>query len=548
MLLALLSFIAVIPAAAAVEGMWNVYSVAGDYYLEDKEDDEFAAVPGYEYTDEGLRIIPADWSEHTPRFGVQTKDIVDLKEGVYFEVRIDDFTYNADKWFSINVADKPYASPGTNNVEKYGESMTTLIRPDNNGKMSYVEWYYGAFQWSNRTDMTTPDTEKYDENGKPILALTITWDGTTYAMDINGAPAPDSTIDYMNEHYANGEAYIGLNLMNSNKGGTAACTILKFGTSKENAEVPVGEDSAEPTPFKGDPIADIIDPSTVAEGQPAIYMNGSRTLSDSKSSTGRSGTGNTRLNEDGTFRYTANSTNAEISFAPKNEISYSIDDFPVILGLTKNFCTCDMDGECMAFESADMYIMTGEFIGADDQHKASEINMCDEPIVKDGDTYLYFYVDTTEDISWDAEGRINGARLDLNGILLEPGKNAFDVCFLAVFRSVEEAEAFVVNWIGVEEENTTDTDAPDVGGDTEAPADSSEETQAPDGGDGTQAPSSDKEETKTPDKNEEKENDTPTTGDDSVKGGCGSVVGFGTVAIVVMVAGVGCVTFKKRRQ
>ena len=87
MLLSLLSFIAVIPAAAAVEGMWNVYSVAGDYYLEDKEDDEFAAVPGYEYTDEGLRIIPADWSEHTPRFGVQTKDIVDLKEGVYFDIK-----------------------------------------------------------------------------------------------------------------------------------------------------------------------------------------------------------------------------------------------------------------------------------------------------------------------------------------------------------------------------------------------------------------------------------------------------------------------------
>jgi hypothetical protein len=434
--------------------------------------------------------------------------------------------------------------------------MTTLIRPDNNGKIAYVEWYYGAFQWSNRTDMTTPDTEKYDENGKPILALTITWDGTTYAMDINGAPAPDTTIAYMNEHYANGEAYIGINLMNTNKGGTAACTVLKFGTSKEDAEVPVGEDSAEPTPFKGDPIADIIDPSTVPEGQPAIFMNGSRTLSDSKSSTGRSGTGNTRLNEDGTFRYIANSSNAEISFAPKNDVSYSIDDFPVILGLTKNFCTCDMDGECLGFESADMYIITGEFIGADDQHKATEINMSYDPIVKDGDTYLYFYVDTSEDINWDAEGRFNGARLDLNGILWNsPGQNAFDVCFLALFRSVEEAEEFVMNWIGVEEEViTTETEAPDVTDETEAPTDiedteapdDSEETQAPVGGDETKTPSSDKEETNAPDKGND---NAPATDDkaDKAEGGCGSFVNFGALAIITLAAGMGCVAFKKRR-
>ena len=564
MLLSLLCVFTAIPASAAVEGMWNVYSVAGDYYLEDKEDDEFAAVPGYEYTDEGLKVIPADWSDHSPKFGVHTKDVVDLKEGVYFEVRIDDFTYSGDKWFSISVADKPYAAPGTTNVEKYGESMTTLIRPDDNGKIAAVEWRYGAFQWSDRTSMTTPDEEKYDENGKPILALTITWDGTTYAMDINGAPAPDTTIAYMNEHYADGEAYVGINLMNSNKGGTAACTILKFGTSKEDAETPVGEDSAEPTPWKGDPIAEIADPSTVPEGQPAIYMNGSRTLSDSKSSTGRKGTGNTKLNEDGTFHYTALSSNAEISFAPKNEISYSIDDFPVIVALTKNFCTCDMD-ECMAFESADMYVITGEFVGADDKHKASEINMCYDTIFKDGDSYLYFYVDTSEDINWDAEGRFNGARLDLNGVLFDtPGRNGFDVCFMALFRSVEEAEAYVLNWIGVEEEDETDapvggdeTDAPVGGDETDAPVGGDEtdapvggsETDAPVGGDETNAPAGN--ETQAPDKtddNNKGEANVPTTGDDTTGGGCGAFVGFGAIAVIALIAGVGFAAFKKERE
>jgi hypothetical protein len=179
-----------------------------------------------------------------------------------------------------------------------------------------------------------------------------------------------------------------------------------------------------------------------------------------------------------------------------------------------------------------------------------------DPIVKDGDTYLYFYVDTSEDINWDAEGRFNGARLDLNGILWNsPGQNAFDVCFLALFRSVEEAEEFVMNWIGVEEEViTTETEAPDVTDETEAPTDiedteapdDSEETQAPVGGDETKTPSSDKEETNAPDKGND---NAPATDDkaDKAEGGCGSFVNFGALAIITLAAGMGCVAFKKRR-
>ena len=219
----------------------------------------------------------------------------------------------------------------------------------------------------------------------------------------------------------------------------------------------------------------------------------------------------------------------------------------------------------MAFESADMYIMTGEFIGADDQHKLNEINMCYDTIFKDGDSYLYFYVDTSEDISWDAEGRFNGARLDLNGVLWNvPGRNAFDVCFVALFRSVEEAEEYVLNWIGVEEEEETDapvvggdeTDAPVVGGDeTDAPVVGGDETDAPAvGGDETQAPSGDEEETKTPNKTDKTDNNdngnanVPTTGDDTAAKGCGGVVGFGAIALIALTAGVGFAAFKKERE
>ncbi|MBQ8408544.1 MAG: hypothetical protein IJY39_06720 [Clostridia bacterium] len=93
LMLSMLSALAIVPTSA-IDGDWIVYSKA-DHYMDDYEGD-IMSIPGYEYTDDGLKVIPADWRDFTPGAGVQTKEKVDIKEGVYMEVRVDEFSNNSD--------------------------------------------------------------------------------------------------------------------------------------------------------------------------------------------------------------------------------------------------------------------------------------------------------------------------------------------------------------------------------------------------------------------------------------------------------------------
>ena len=99
MLLALC--VALVVPASAVDGNWIVYSKA-DYYEPDFEGD-IMSIPGYEYNAEGLRILSADWRDFKPGAGMQTKEKLDIKEGVYMKVRIDEFNYETDHWFNFHI-------------------------------------------------------------------------------------------------------------------------------------------------------------------------------------------------------------------------------------------------------------------------------------------------------------------------------------------------------------------------------------------------------------------------------------------------------------
>ena len=63
------------------EGEWNVFARRGAY--EDKDEEERISIPGYEYTDDGLHMIPPKFSDTDRAWGIiQTKDQVDLRQGV----------------------------------------------------------------------------------------------------------------------------------------------------------------------------------------------------------------------------------------------------------------------------------------------------------------------------------------------------------------------------------------------------------------------------------------------------------------------------------
>ncbi len=516
--------------AAAIDGQWVVYGPK-DQYLEGYEGD-MRPVPGYEYTKEGLKVIPADWRDFKPVFGVQTKEPVDLRDGVYMLIRIDEFTYANDKWFNLSVWDEQYVAPGNKNTSKFGAGLQALIRPSDYGDVGGAAWYINGFDACGTSYMPT-GAERKDAEGHVLLALTITWDGKTYAVDINGAQAPAACSQFLNEHFPDGQAYIGFNTQNANKGGTAACTVLKFGTSKAKATAPMGDDSKKPDNTYLT-LADIAEPDTVEPGKPGVFMNANREYSDSKTNMGKLETGS--MTEDFAFHVVAQDAVVSKNFQVKNEVSYAIEDFPVALALTRNLCTCDEE-TCMALETAAFYMMAGDIISATDAYQAKYLNMPNEPIVKGEDSYLYFYVDMKgEDVTFDATGRINGVRFDvLTPNYQEAGKNAFDICFIAFFRNVEEAEQYVYDWLGMEKPvETTETESETV---TEAPTAESEteekttETENP---------------AQTEEKNTEKGTEEESKG--GAAGGCASVLGMGSALVIVLVGACGVVSFRKKNS
>ena len=551
--------------ASAVDGQWIVYSYTSPYKADfDPSEFEPSPVPGYSYVSgEGLVVTPADWRDYTPSFGIQTKEKVNLKDGVYILIRIDDFTYANDKWFTYSIADTQYLSIGSSNIEKYGELLTALMRPNDAGQINSIQWNKSNFQSSGTNAMSYTDEQKYDENGKPLLEMVVTWDSakSTYDVKINGTSAPQDSIDWMNEHFANGEGYIGMNIRNGNKGGTAALTVLKFGTDKETAITPSGDDFAEPENHYAT-IAEIADPETVEAGKPAIFMNGSRELSDSKNTTKKTNT--TSLADDYSIHFAADRANQEIGFSVKNEVSYNLADFPIIMVLTRNLCTCGMD-ECIALESANMYIMSGETTAASDSYKVNELSMCYDPIIKGDDSYLYFFVDMEADAGWDYAGRFNGARFDIKGVQYDiPGLNAFDVCWLALFRNIEEAESFVMDWIGVEETTETEpaesTEAEDTTVAIETDGEEDDETEETvKGGDQATEKESEKVTTEKAEAPTEAENEKDPAETDKASGGeketdavdesgCGSSIGFGAISLIAVAGAFGFVAYKKKED
>lgn len=530
--------------ASAVEGDWMVYS-RKEQYRDDYEDDEYVSVMGYEYTNEGFHTTsPTFFEGQSPRGGLQTRSSYDIKEGVYMLIRVDEFSYDApDKWINLNIWSEPMVELASKDAERDGFGVQTIMRCDNSGKFAQLEWYIEGFTQVSVVPFAFNDVEMYDEEGRALFELVVTYENNSFALTINGVAAPQGVIDYMNETFVDMEAYLGMAFFHTKTLGKASFTVLKYGTSQETALTPSGDDREDPTNYSLE-IAEIADPSTVEDGKPAILINGSKEASDSYTTAGKSATGNSILNEDNSVTYIASSSSVSVVYKPKNEVSYSIEDFPVVMMLVRNLCTCgEEDGKCIACEEVTLYLATGEFNSPDGEHCTS-FYTCWDPIEIDGESYLYFYIDMSDDFApWEAKGRVNNIRVDFQNIdYTTPGLNQFDVCFVGVFRDLEDAEGYVYDYLGVEkpvdtEESSTEeattvasegaTSTPE--GTTVAPEGT---TAAPEGttaaSEGTTA--------------------APADNDDQRRGGCGSVVGFGAIVMVATVGAVGFVTFKKKED
>lgn len=552
----LLSMIIVvsIPATAA-DGEWTTYASPDTYGENDDGTPKTPIVAGFKYTADGFTTVDADWSGNNPFVTAQTKAPVNFENGIYLKVCVDRFAYeDNDAWININFWDSQNIKPGS---AGYGQGIQTLIRPHTDDVASgewyydYIEWW--AYEWIGAGTSYFKDTDGNDvklpvEDGKITFELELKNEDGKYTLNINGAAAPDSIVYALTDIFTEGEAYIGVTLYNSTYESVAGLTILEFGTCKEDAITPDGDDSRAPQNAEFEPEAEIADPSTVPAGVPAIFMTGNKESSHTSAIAAYQG--DTFTIEDD-FSVRVLDTNGDMwnssRFSVKSSVSYDIDDFPVMCFLTKNFCTCDDPMDCYATEEVQAYLMAGKGRAPGSGGCAPvNLDVCWDPIVIDegenAGSYLYFYYDTSsadalefaggEGGPRDWTGRIHAVQMEFLHLSADATRSAINIEWVAFFRSVEEAKAYIFSSLGVEDDGSGDAT-------TELPGDVTTEAS---GNVTTEA----KGEEKTEAKGEEK---TEAKGDDNVAiNSCGSVIGTGAVAVVALVATAGAVLLRKKED
>jgi len=462
----LVSMAVVVPQAADIPGDWTTYRAASEY--PENSDKPQKPEAGYKYTEEGFTVIPADYTDSTPFMTVQSKEPQLVQEGIYMEFRVDDYAYNGpdhntDSWICISITNKPKVVPGST---AYGGGWLCLIRGNGGGADAAVESWNtvednesskGNFQKLGAASVTP----ELDNNGCEHYTFEATYNGSAYNFKVNGVSMPGMAVATANlkKLDPNGEFYVGVTLYSSLKDGTAAMTILDYGTDKAHANPPTGSDSKEPEPnlIK---VADISDPSTVPENQPALYWDASVVNTSGGTNIALAPLG------DNSYRATMSEALGFFSWNMTRSISYSGTDFPVFTALLRNYYG----------EGGTLWYYGGEILGATDSNHEDWSAYDGLYYEHEENEYVLVTVDLTD--LW--EGRIHGIRIDFAA---PADAMEFDICYMGFFRSVDEAETYAKTRlaekgvdVGEEESETTATEETDATDETTAPEDDTSAT------------------------------------------------------------------------
>lgn len=472
MLLAMIPAGILTAGAGGTEGDWTVWRDP-EKYEDAGWEDVFKPDPGYHYTEDGFTTIPPDWKDFTPNFTVQTKEAQPLKKGFYMQIRVDDYPYggedgNADHWIAFHLSDREGVKPGSID---YGNNWLCLLRGAGNGVTAAQSFLttmttdekVGSFHLRTAPVVEVP----MDDQGREIYTLEVIWNGADYELMINGVVVSDPTIsDSLKTWIESGEYFVGVTMHAGIRDASASLTILKYGTCEEDAVTPMGTDAMEPEE-NGYVYADIADPFTVPENQPAILWspetydlrNGENISFD--------------VQGDGTWRATASDSWVAWNFKPKASWSYAAEDFPVFGILFRNIPDVEI-------------VLCG---AAGDEKTGLSESVLPFSTNSYGQTYgtdaEYVFVPFGLN---DLSGRIYRMRLTMTFA----GRNGeFDICFAGMFRSVEEAYNYTEEYLverGILTESVSETDPvvePDPGWpdsqypETQAPAPIDPETKAP---------------------------------------------------------------------
>lgn len=515
MLLSMIPMSLLTIGAVDVEGDWTTYRFANEYDDPEGEIDPdaeptiYKPEAGYTYTDDGFTIVPADYKNTTPAMSVVTKEPQYIKEGIYLQFRIDDYSYDGgmdvDQWICLSLTTGEKVAPGST---EYGGGWLTLIRGTGNGIAESqphltdpkTEDFGGTF---NNHGGIVPIEVPKDSEGREIYTFEVTWNGSEYEIKINGIiqTGAEQTTDLLEKLNANGDFYVGINMQAGVMDGTAAITILKYGISEADATTPVGTDSKKAEENQME-IAPIGDPSTVEPNKPAMLWSPETINIKSGNNCTFSVLG------DNTWRVSASDSTVFFTFTPKRSWSWNGEDFPVFGILVRDIW---VDGGTAWYSAGEV---AGALIDC-----TTSFSIYDGESWEDAEGVEYFFVPIDMTDLW--EGRINSVRLDLN--ISDPENREFDICFAGMFRSVDESYVYAEEYLkstGVLPEDYTRT--PET---TEAP----EVTEATD----THATDTNTADTNAVDTNtvtDDATTDAPT------EGGCTSGVGINAVAVLATIA------------
>ena len=442
--------------AVDVQGDWTVYRTPGSYIPnEDGSEKVVAPCPGYEYTDEGFSIVSPSWKDCTPFYTIQTLDKQSLRDGVYMQFRVDEYSYagdnGADHWLAFSIWDSQNLNPG---ATKYGQGWIGLIYPLTGDVYSNVSTS-SAFTSVAQSNVSSVK----DEDGRELFDLEVSSDGAQYRITVNGVAVggEDQVTAHLNSLDPNGEFYIGVTLYTGVRNGKGELTVTKFGASKADAATPKGSDSLKPE-ANNLVIADMADPATVPEGTPAMLWN-SETVSKT------AGESNMVLSPMGDHSYhcVASQSTCEFRWVIPNSVSYDGADFPVFAMLLRNYMH---DGGHFFYCAGD------ELVPSTAARMTWSITESDcEYVEIEDDAYTLVILDLTD--LW--SGRIHQVVPGFN--VLDESLNEWDVCYMGFFRTADEAADYGFDFLGVDFNEQETTAAVTVPASTEPPTETVADTQ-----------------------------------------------------------------------
>ena len=164
-----------------------------------------------------------------------------------------------------------------------------------------------------------------------------------------------------------------------------------------------------------------------------LFMSGDPDTSQAQAVPESNQSATITVDESGKITVLARASKVNMQWVVDESVNVNIEDAPVILIVTKGYCTCGQEGVCYSLESCDINLMVGNNTEASESNRVRDLSMNYDPI---GEGYRGFFEDMT-DYPF-AKGRINSINIVFNGISYWD-KNEFEICFIGFFENADAA-------------------------------------------------------------------------------------------------------------